>query len=203
MTIAQFWRNFSVTKSCLILCNPMDYSIPVSSVLFCLLKFPQIHIHWVYDVMQASHPLSSPSLPALNFSQHQGLFQWIGSSHQTVKALELQLQHQSYQWIFRVDFLQDWFFDLFAVQETLKSLLQSSTTICKHQFFNVQPSLCTTFTSVHDYWKKHSFDYTDLCRKSDVSAFNVLSRSVITSLPRRKCFFNIMVFLYFCCCFNR
>ena len=64
------------------------------------------HVHWVGDAIQPSHPLSSPS--TFNLSQHQGLFQWVSSSHQVAKVLELQLQHQSFQWIFRVDFLLDW-----------------------------------------------------------------------------------------------
>ena len=64
-----------------------------------------IHVHWIGDPIQPSHPLPSPSPPAFNLSQHQGLFQWVGSSHQVAKVLELQLQHQSFQWIFRTDFL--------------------------------------------------------------------------------------------------
>ena len=82
------------------------------------------HVHWVGDAIQPSHPLSSTSPPAFNPSQHQGLFQWVSSLHQVAKVLELQLQHQSYQWIFRVDFLGTDWFDLLAVQGTLKSLLQ-------------------------------------------------------------------------------
>jgi len=66
---------------------------------------PQSLLHWVSDVIQSYHPLSPPSSPALNLSQHQCLFQWVGSLHQMVKVLELHLQHQSFQWIFRVDFL--------------------------------------------------------------------------------------------------
>ena len=81
------------------------------------------YVRWVSDAIQPSHPLSSPS-PAFSLSQHHGHFQWVSSSHQVAKVLELQLQQQSCQWIFRVDFLSiDWF-DLLAVQETLKSLLQ-------------------------------------------------------------------------------
>ena len=57
------------------------------------------------DAIQPSHPLSSPSPPAFNLSQHQGIFQWVSSSHQVAKVLELQLQYQSFQWIFRTDFL--------------------------------------------------------------------------------------------------
>ena len=63
------------------------------------------HVHQVSDAIQPSHPLSYPSPPALNLSQHQGLFQWVSSSHQVAKGLELQLQHQSFQWIFRTEFL--------------------------------------------------------------------------------------------------
>ena len=63
------------------------------------------HVHWVSDAIQLSHPLSSPSPPALNLSQHQGLFQWVSSLHQVAKVLEFQLQHQSFQWILRNDFL--------------------------------------------------------------------------------------------------
>ena len=68
----------------------------------------QTHAHQVGDAIQPSHPLPSPSPPALNLSQQQGPFQWVSSSHQGAKVLELQLQHQSFQWIFRTDFLQDW-----------------------------------------------------------------------------------------------
>ena len=68
-------------------------------------EFTQTHVHWVGDAIQPSHPLSSPSPPAFNQSQHQGLFKWVSSSHQVAKVLEFQLQHQSFQWIFRTDFL--------------------------------------------------------------------------------------------------
>ena len=63
------------------------------------------HVHWVGDAIQPFHPLSSPSPPALNLSHHQVLFKWVSSSHQVAKVLEFQLQHQSFQWIFRTDFL--------------------------------------------------------------------------------------------------
>ena len=63
------------------------------------------HVHRVSDAIQPYHLLSSPSPPALNLSQHQGLFQWVSPSHQVARILEFQLQHQSFQWIFKVDFL--------------------------------------------------------------------------------------------------
>ena len=87
-------------------CNPMDCSTPGLPVHYQLLEFTQTYGHWLGDAIQPFHPLSSPSLPAFNLSQHQGLFQWVCSSHQQVaKVLEFQLQHQSFQWIFRTDFL--------------------------------------------------------------------------------------------------
>ena len=92
-----------VAKLCLIVCDPMDCSMPGFSVLHSLPEFVQIRVHWVGNSIQPSHLLSLPSLPALNLYQHQGLFQWVGYSHQVVKVLEL--QHLSFQWIFRVHFL--------------------------------------------------------------------------------------------------
>ena len=83
-------------------------TMPGFRVRHSLQEFAQTQIHWVSDAIQPSHPLSPPSPPALNLSQHQGLFQWVRSSHQVAKGLELQLQHQSFQWLFSVDFLSDW-----------------------------------------------------------------------------------------------
>ena len=96
-----------VTKSCPSLCIPMDCNIPGFPVLHCLPKFAQTHVHWVRDAIQPFHPLSSPSPPAFNLSQHQSLFQWVGSLNQVGRVLELQIWHHSFnfQWIFRVDFL--------------------------------------------------------------------------------------------------
>ena len=85
----------------------MDCSTPGFPVLHHLPELAQTHVHRVGDAIQASHPLSSPSPPALSLSQHQGLFQWVSSSHQVAKILEFQLQLQSFQWIFRTNFLKD------------------------------------------------------------------------------------------------
>ena len=95
----------SVFQSCPTLCDPMDCSMPGSPVHHQLPEFTQTHVHWVSDAIQPSHPLSSPSPSALNLSQHQGLFKLISPSHQVAKVLEFQLQHQSFQRIFRTDFL--------------------------------------------------------------------------------------------------
>ena len=114
----------SVAQLCLTLCNPMDCSTPGFHVLHQLPELAQTHVHQVGDAIQPPYPLSSPSPPAFNLSQHHDLFQWNSSLHQVAKVLEFQYQHQSFQWIFRTDsFRIDWF-HLHAVQGTLKSLLQ-------------------------------------------------------------------------------
>ena len=102
LTTLQSSCGCSVAKSCLTLWDPMNCSTPGFALLQCLPEFAQTHVHWVSDVIQPSHPLSPP---AFNLSQHQGLFQWIISFHQVAKVLEFQLRHQSFQWIFRTDFL--------------------------------------------------------------------------------------------------
>ena len=95
----------SVIQLCLTLCDPMDCSMPGFPVLHYLPELTQTHVHWVSDVIQQSHPLSSPSPPTFYLSQHYGLFKWVRSLHQVAKVWELQRQHQSFQWIFRTDFL--------------------------------------------------------------------------------------------------
>ena len=95
----------SVTQSCLTLCNPMDYSTPGFPAHHQLPELTQTHVHRVGDAIQPSYPLLSTSLPAFNLSKHQGLFQWVTSSHQVAKLLEYQLQHQSFQWMLRTDLL--------------------------------------------------------------------------------------------------
>ena len=101
----------------------------------------QTHVHRVGDAIQPSHSLLSPSPPAFNLSQRQGLFQWVSSSHQVARVLEFQLQLQSFQWIFGLfSFRIDWL-DLLAVQGTLKSLLQhhssKASILCRSDFFIV------------------------------------------------------------------
>ena len=94
----------SIIKLYLTLWDLMDYSTTGFPFLY-LQEFAQTHVHWVTDSIQPSHPLSHPSCPALDLFQHQGLFQWVSSLYHAAKVLEVQLQHQSFQWIFRVDFL--------------------------------------------------------------------------------------------------
>ena len=94
----------SVVQSCLTLCSPMVCSTLGFPVHHQLPEPAQTHVRWVVDATQQFHPLSSPSPPAFNLAQHQGLFQRVSSSHQVAKVLGFQLQHQSFQWIFRTDF---------------------------------------------------------------------------------------------------
>ena len=129
----------SVAESCPTLCDPMNCSMPGLPVHHQLPESTQTHVHEVGDAIQPSHPLSSPS-PAFNLSQHQGLFQWVSSLHQVAKVLELQLQHQSFQWIFRTDFLYDGLFWI-SLQSKGLSRVFSNTTVQKHQFFGAQLSL--------------------------------------------------------------
>ena len=95
----------SVAQSCQSLCDPMNCSTPGLPVHHQLQEPTQTNVHWVGDAIQPSHPLSSRSPPALNLSQHQGLFKWVSSLHQVAKVLEFQLQHQSFQWTPRTDLL--------------------------------------------------------------------------------------------------
>ena len=147
----------SVAQSCLTLCDPMNCSTPGLPVHHQLLELTQTHVHWVGDAIQPFHPLSSPSLPAFNLSQHQGLFQWVSSSHQVAKGLEFLLQRQSFQWIFRTDFLLDW---LVGSPCSPRNSQESSPTL---QFVSINSLALSflyspTFTSIHDYCKNHSFD---------------------------------------------
>ena len=185
-----------VTQSCLTLYDPMDCSVPGFPVLHYLPELAQIHVHWDGDTIQPSHSMSSPSpLPfpsklggkMLNFSQHQGLFQWVNSSHQVVKVLELQLQHQSFQKTLGLIFFRiDWF-DLLTVKEALKSLLHHQSLkapIPWHSdFFTVQLS--------HPYMttgKNIALTIWTFVGKVMSLLLNMLSRFVITFLPRSKHF---------------
>ena len=135
---------FSSVQSllCPTLCNPMDCSTPDLPVHQQLPEFTQTHVHWVSDAIQPSHPLSSPSPLAFNLSQHQGLFQWVSSSHQVAKVLEFQLQHQSFE---RTMNIQDWYLLgwtgwIFLESKGLWRVF-FNTTVQKHQFFSTQLSL--------------------------------------------------------------
>ena len=152
------WALSSVQSlSCVWLCDPMNRSMPGLPVHHQLPEFTQTHVHQVGDAIQPSHPLSSPSPPAPNPSQHQGLFQWVNSSHEVAKVLEFQLQHQSFQWTPRTGLLQD---GLVGSPCSPRDSQESSPT---PQFKSIN-SLALSFlhsptlTSIHDHWKNHSLD---------------------------------------------
>ena len=146
----------SVTKASPTLWDPMDCSTPGCLVLHRLPEFAHTHVHWIGDAIQSSCPLLSPSPPVFNLSQHQGLFQWalcIGWSKYWSFSFSISPSNESSRFI---PFRTDWF-DLLAVQGTLKSLLQ-------HLSESINSSVLSlllyglTFTSKCDYWKSHSFD---------------------------------------------
>ena len=157
----------SVTKSCPTLCDPMDCSTPGFPVLYYVLEFPQTHVLWVGDAIQPSHLLSLPSPPALNLSQHQGLFQWVSSSHQEAKYWSFSFSiSPSSEYSGLISFRTNWL-DLLAVQGILKSLLQHYSS--KASIFLALSLLYgPTRVSVQYCWKNHSFDHRDLCQQSEV-----------------------------------
>ena len=167
------------------LCDPMNHSMPGLPVHHQLPEFTQTHVYQVGDAIQPSHPLSSAS-PAFNLSQHQGLFQWVCSSHQIAKVLEFQLHiSPSNEHPGLISFRMDWL-DLLAVHRTLKSLLQhhsSKASIFRcSAFFTVQlshPYMTTGKTTALARWT--------FVGKVMSLLFNMLSRLVITFLPRSKC----------------
>ena len=114
----------SVAQSCPTLCDPMDCSTPGLPIPHHLPEFAQVHVHCIGDAVQLSHPPMPSSPSALNLSQHQGFLQWVICSYQMLKILELQLQHHpSNEYSGLISFRMAWL-GLFAVQGTLKSLLQ-------------------------------------------------------------------------------
>ena len=168
----------------------MGCSMPGFPALHHLPKFSQTHVHWVSDAIQPSYLLLSPSTPALNLSQHQGLFKWVSSSYQVAKVLELQLQHQSFsispsnEYSGLISFRMDWL-DLLAVQVTLKNFLQHYNSkalfLQCSAFFMVQlshPYMTTENTIALARWT--------FVGKVMSLLFKKLSRLVITFLPRSK-----------------
>ena len=124
----------SVTQSCLTLWDPMNCSMPGLPVYHQLPEITQTHVHWVGDATQPSHPLPSPSPPAPNSSQHQGLFQWVRSSHEVAKVLEFQLPMNTQNWS-----PLGWA-GWTSLQYKGLSRVFSNTTVQKHQFFSAQLS---------------------------------------------------------------
>ena len=175
----------SVTKSCLTLCDPMDCRTPGLPVHHQLPELTETYVHQVSDAIQPSHPLLSPSPPAFNLSQHQGLFQWVSSSHQVAKVLEFQPGiSPSNEYSGLISFRMDWL-DLLAVQRTLKNLVQ-------HHSSKVPILQCSAFFIVQlSQPYMTTGKTTALTRRTFVGKvmsllFNMLSRLVIAFLPRSK-----------------
>ena len=139
------------------LCDLMNRSTPGLPVHHQLPEFTQTHVHWVGDAIQPSHPLSSPSPPAPNPSQHQGLFQWVNSSHEVAKVLEFWPQHQCFQWIPRTRLLWD------GLVGSSCSPRDSPESSPAPQFKSINSLALSclhhpTLTSIYDHWKNHSLD---------------------------------------------
>ena len=186
----------SVAQLCLMLYDPMDCSTLALPVHHQLPEFTQIHVHWVGDAIWASNPLSSPSPPAFNFSQHQGLIQGVSSSHQVAKVLEFQLQHKSFQWIPRTDFLWDWLIGSPCTprdcQESspipqFKSIIYSVLSFLLVQLSH--PYMTTGKTIALTRWT--------FVGKAMFLLFNMLSRLVITSFKEQTSF-NFMAAITIC-----
>ena len=163
----------------------MDCSTPGFLVLHYLQEPAQTHVCWVSDAIQPSHPLSSPSPPAFNLYQHQGLFQWVSCSHQLAKVLEFQLQHQSFQWIVRTDFLWDWL--VLSPCSPRDSQESSPTPQFKTNHFSVLIFLYGPTLSQITTGKTISLTRRTFVGKVMSLIFNKLFRFVIAFLPRNKC----------------
>ena len=164
-----------VTQSCPTLFDPLNRNTPGLPVHQKLPEFTQIHAHWVSDAIQVSHPLSSPSPSAPNPSQHQGLFQWVNSSHEVAKLLEFQLQQCVPM------NTQDWSPLRWTGWISLWSKGLSASIFRCSAFFTVQlshPYMTTGKTIALTRWT-----FVD---KIMSLLFNMLSRLVITFLPRSK-----------------
>ena len=148
----------------------MNRSAPGLPVHHQLPEFTQTHVHWVGDAIQQSHPLSSPSPPAPNPSQHQSLFQWVSSLHAVAKVLGVSALAS-----FLPKKSQGWSPSEWTSWISLQSK-RLSRVFPKPWFESINSSVLSflhspTLTSIHDHWKNHSLDQTDLCWQSNVSAF--------------------------------
>ena len=172
----------SLAQLCSTLCNPMDCSTWGFPVHHQLPELAQTHIYRVSDAIQPSHPLSSPSPPAFNLSQHQGLFKWVSSSHQVAKVLEFLFQHQSFWWIFRI------LTGLISLQTKGLSRVFSNTTHSS-KLFILQHSTFFIVQLSHSYMttgKTIALTRQTFVGKVMSLLFNILSRFVMAFLPRNK-----------------
>ena len=172
----------SVAESRPTICGPMNCSTPGFSVHHQLLELTQIHVYWVGDAIQPSHPLSSPSPPTLNLSQHQSLFQWVGSSYQVAKVFTSTSVLPKN--------IQDWFplglTDWISLLSKGHSRIFSNTTVQKHQFFGTQLSLVQLSHPYMTTGKTIALTRWTFVGKVTSLLFNTLSNLVMAFLPRSK-----------------
>ena len=155
--LGTWFRFSSVTQLCLILCDPMNHSTPGLPVHHQLLESTQTHVHWVSDAIQPSHPLSSPSPPALNLSPHQGLFKWVSSSHGQSIGVSASTS------VLPVN-IQDWsplgWTAWISLQSKGLSTVFSNTTVRKHQFFGAQLSSPSN-SHIHTWLSEKTLPWVD------------------------------------------
>ena len=173
----------SFAKSFLTVSNPMDCSMSGIPVFHYSPEFAKIHVHWVNDAIKPFHPLPPSSSPDLNFSKHQGLFQWVGSLHQVTKVLELHLQHQS----FPIN-IQGWyllgFIGLISSKSKRLTRVFSSTTIQRHQFFGTQPFIVQLSHPHMTTRKMATLTIWTFVRKIIYLPFNTVSKCVKAFLSK-------------------
>ena len=166
----------SVTQLCLTDCDPMDCSTPGFPVHHQLPELAQTHVHRVSDAIQQSHPLLSPSPPAFNLSQHQGLSNESALRIRWPKYWSFSFNiSPSSEYSGLISFRIDWF-DLLAVQGTLKSLLQHHSS--KASILQCSAFFMVQLTSIHDHWKNYSLDRWTFVGKVMSLLFNMLFRFV-------------------------
>ena len=158
----------------------MDCSTPGIPVHHHLPELAQTHAHWVGDPIQLSHPLLSPYPPALNLSQHQGLFQWVRWPKFWSVSFSIS---PSDEYLGLISFRMDW---LDLLKSKGLSRVFSNTTIQKHQFSALSFLYSSTLTSIHDYWKTIALTRWTFVGKVMSLLFNMLSRLVIAFLPRNS-----------------
>ena len=172
------------SHTCPTLCDPMDCSTPDFPVLHQLPELMQTHVHQVADAIQPSHFLLSLLFtPWFFLSQHQGLFKWVSSSHQMAKVLELQLHRQSFHWIFRTVFIQNW---LVGSSCSPRDPQESSST---PQFKSINSLVLSFLQLSHPHMTTgKTIDLTRWTFISKVTSllFNMLFRLIIAFLPRSK-----------------
>ena len=163
----------------------MDCSAPGSSVLHYLPEFAQTHVHWVGDAIPPSHPLLPPPPPALNLSQYQSLFQWVGLSHHD----GLSIRASASASVLPMN-IQRWFplgsTGLFSLQSKRLSTVFSSTTVQKYQFFSTQPALWSNSHICTGLLENIALTIQNFVSKMKSLLFNTLSGFVIAFIPKSK-----------------